>query len=199
MRGALRYGRIVWLAVGLVLGSVIGGFWPHTPLHAIATDRSENIIVATGLVDDNIEAIFFLESLTGTLRAAVPSIREAGSYQAMWEANPSGDLVGVIRRVNQNAARAGGGKGVAPGPAIQMPQAPRFLMVTGLLDLRQGSLPRMRPGRSVVHVVEANTGIVLTYSLQWSPQMHSAGQPLRVPMTLWAADQFPTAVIRAQE
>jgi len=30
-------------------------------------------------------------------------------------------------------------------------------------------------------------------------QMHTSGQPLRMPMTLWAADQFPTAVIRAQE
>jgi len=198
MRGALRHSRILWLVVGLVLGSVIGGFWPHTPLHAIATDRSETIIIATGLVDDNIEAIFFLDSLTGTLRAAVPSLQRMTEYQAMWEANASADLVACVRTVNGNVARLSGGKGAVPRPAIQMPQAPRFLMVTGLMDIRQGAA-RMRPSRSVVYVAEANTGIVMTYVLPWSMQMHNAGQPLRIPMTLWAADQFPTAVIRAQE
>jgi len=29
--------------------------------------------------------------------------------------------------------------------------------------------------------------------------MHSTNQPLRMPMQLWAADQFPTAVVRAPE
>ena len=199
MTGVLRYGRILWLAVGLLLGTVIGGLWPYTPLHAIATDRSESIIIATGLVDESVEAIFFLDSLTGTLRAAVPSLQRMTEYQAMWEANASADLVACVRTVNGNVARLSGGKGAAAArPAIQMPQAPRFLMVTGLMDIRQGS-SRMRPSRSVVYVAEANTGIVMTYLLPWSVQMHTSNQPLRMPMTLWAADQFPTAVIRAQE
>jgi hypothetical protein len=51
----------------------------------------------------------------------------------------------------------------------------------------------------VVHVAEANTGIVMTYVLPWSIQMHNSNQPLRMPMTLWAAQQFSTAVIRAEE
>jgi hypothetical protein len=71
-------------------------------------------------------------------------------------------------------------------------------MVTGLMDLRQGS-SRLRPSRCVVHVAEANTGIVMTYVLPWSIQMHNSNQPLRMPMTLWAAQQFSTAVIRAEE
>jgi hypothetical protein len=155
--------------------------------------------MATGHVDDQIEAVFFLDSLTGLLRAAVPSIRGAGlEYQAMWEANVGADLVSMIQTVNTAAARMSGGKGGAGRPAIQAPQTPRFVMTTGQLDLRQGSA-RMRPGRCVVHVAEANTGIVLTYFLPWSTQMHSSGQPLRMPMTLWAAQQFSTAVIRPQE
>jgi hypothetical protein len=199
MTGALRQSRMALLGIGLLLGSVIGALWPHTPLHAMATDRSENIILATGPVDDNVEAVFFLDSMTGTLRAAVPSLRPMMSYQAMWEANPGADLATAIRMVNENVARLGGAKGAAPaGPAIQMPQNPRFMMVTGLMDIRQGSA-RMRPGRSVVHVAEANTGIVMTYVLPWSLQMHNSGQPLRMPMTLWAADRFPTAVIRAAQ
>ncbi len=201
MIGVLRYRRILWLAVGLLLGTMIGGFWPHTPLHAIATDRSENIIIATGLVDENnIEAIFFLDSLTGTLRAAVPSLKPMNDYQAMWQANPGADLLACIKTVNANAARASGGKGAAAArPAIQTPQTPRFLMVTGLMDIRQGAGARMRPGRAVVYVAEANTGIVMTYAIPWSLQAHTSNQPLRMPMTLWAADVFPTAVIRAEE
>jgi len=83
-------------------------------------------------------------------------------------------------------------------PAIQPPKTPRFIMVTGVMDLRQGSA-RLRPGRAVVYVAEANTGIVITYVLPWSQQMHVANQPLRMPMQLWVADQFPTAVIRAAD
>ena len=39
MFNALRYSRTVWLVVGLLGGLILGGFWPHTPLHAVATDR----------------------------------------------------------------------------------------------------------------------------------------------------------------
>jgi len=197
MTGSLRHSRLLWLAAGVVIGAALATFWPQTPLHAVATDRSENILLATGLVDDQIEAVFFLDSMTGLLRAAVPSLREMAPYQAMWEANAGADLATAIQVANAALARAGG-KGAPPRPPIQAPQSPRFLMVTGLMDIRQGSA-RMRPSRSVVYVAEANTGIVMTYVLPWSLQMHSTNQPLRMPMQLWAADQFPTAVVRAPE
>ncbi len=199
MMGAFRRSRLLWLAVGLLAGVVIGSLLPSTPLHAVATDRSENILMATGFVDDQIEAVFFLDSLTGLLRAAVPSLMRASEYQAMWEANPGADILTAIKTVNTAALKMSGGKGGgAARPAIQPPQTPRFVMVTGLMDLRQGS-SRMRPSRCVVHVAEANTGIVMTYVLPWSIQMHNSNQPLRMPMTLWAAQQFSTAVIRAEE
>lgn len=197
MIGSLRHSRLLWLALGVMVGAAVATFWPQTPLHAVATDRSENILLATGLVDDQIEAVFFLDSMTGLLRAAVPSLREMAPYQAMWEANAGADLATAIQVANTALARAGG-KGAPPRPPIQPPQTPRFLMVTGLMDIRQGSA-RMRPSRSVVYVAEANTGIVMTYVLPWSLQMHSTNQPLRMPMQLWAADQFPTAVVRAAE
>jgi hypothetical protein len=200
MMGALRRSRVVWLGIGLLLGSVLAGLWPHTPLHATATDRSENIIVATGVIDENntIEAIFFLDSLTGRLRAAVPSLQSNMPYQATWWADAGGDLARTIRTVNESVARGSGKGGGAAVAAIPMPQAPRFLMVTGLMDIR-GNMGRMRAARSVVHVVEANTGIILTYMLPWSSQMHTGGQLLQLPMQLWAADLFPTAPVRTQE
>jgi len=198
MIGALRHSRLMWLGIGLLAGVVIGSLCPSTPLHAVATDRSENILMATGFVDEQIEAVFFLDSLTGLLRAAVPSLQRASEYQAMWEANVGADMMTAIQTVNTAAARMSGGKGGVARAVIQPPQTPRFVMVTGLMDLRQGSA-RMRPSRCVVHVAEANTGIVMTYVLPWSTQMHNSNQPLRLPMSLWAAQQFSTAVIRPQE
>jgi len=199
MKGALRHSRLLWLVVGLLAGVVIGRLLPSTPLHAVATDRSENILMATGFVDDQIEAVFFLDSLTGLLRAAVPSLMRASDYQAMWEANPGVDILTAIKTVNAAALKMSGGKGAgAVRPAIQPPQTPRFVMVTGLMDLRAvGS--GVRYARCVVHVAEANTGIVLTYALPWSIQYHNSNRPLRGPMTLWAAQQFTTAVIRPEE
>jgi len=198
MKRAFRHSRLMWLGIGLVAGAVVGGLCPSTPLHAVATDRSENILMATGFVDDQIEAVFFLDSLTGLLRAAVPSLMRASEYQAMWEANVGADMMTAIQAVNTAAVKLGGGKAGTARAAIQPPQTPRFVMTTGLLDLRQGSA-RMRPSRCVVHVAEANTGIVMTYMLPWSIQMHNSNQPLRMPMTLWAAQQFSTAVIRPAE
>ncbi len=33
----LKYSRTTWLVIGLIAGLVIGGFWPDSPLHAVAT------------------------------------------------------------------------------------------------------------------------------------------------------------------
>lgn len=195
---SLRRNRWAWLGGGLVAGMVLGSLLPSIPLHGDTTDRSENIIMATGFVDEGIEAIFFLDSLTGLLRAAVPSLQRMQDYQAMWEANPGADMMNAIQLINAAAAKATGAKGAVPRPAIQPPQSPRFVMVTGWMDVRQGS-SRMKPSRCLVHVAEANTGIVMSYLLPWSPQMHNSNQPLRMPMQLWAAQQFSTAVIRNQE
>ena len=52
-------------------GLVLSGLWPQTPLHATATDRSDTFAIATGAVDDDTEAVYFLDFLTGDLRAVV--------------------------------------------------------------------------------------------------------------------------------
>ena len=61
--------RSLWLAGGLVVGLVIGlnvaGVWPQIPVHAVATHGQDNFAIATGPLDDNVEAIFVLDSVTG--------------------------------------------------------------------------------------------------------------------------------------
>ena len=141
MAYTLRHSRLVWLAIGLALGLVIGGWWPATPLHAVATDRYDTFAIATGPVDDQVEAIYFLDFLTGDLRAAV--LNRLGKFTAFYHYNILTDL------------------GVEPG------KNPRFLMVTGINDIQRGAA-RMRPSRSIVYVAEINSGVVAAYAIPWA-------------------------------
>jgi hypothetical protein len=195
MRFSSRWHRWAWLGAGLIVGWLVSNFWPSTPLHAVATDRAENITIATGMVDSGVEAVFFLDAQSGMLRAGVPSIRQRGGFQAVWEGNLVADLTTVVATVNatikaQNAARRAGEQ----MPEIQLPQNAKFMMITGLLDIRQGPA-RSRPGQTLVYIAEANTGIILAYALPWNPNAHLANQPFRSPLLLWSADKLATALV----
>lgn len=176
-----------WLAVGLVAGLVAGGLVPHTPLHATATDRLENFAIATGPVDEGLEAVYYLDVLTGTLKAAVVSNQTPG-FQARSEVNLNADLMKAVQAVN---SRGGAGR-----PKAQLPSAPNYVMVTGLADIRRTGPARTRPSLGLVYVAETNTGIVLAYVMHWDQNTHSSNTPVVAPLTLWAFDQFTTAVVR---
>ena len=193
---ATRYG-VVGLILGFLPGLILGGFWPTAPLHAVATDRTDNFCIATGIVDENIEAVFLLDSLTGTLRGAVLSNQAAG-FRARYETNVLADLARAVTDVNvriagENAARKR--EGAVLRPEVRLPQAPRFMMVTGATDLRRGAA-RAQPGKSVVYVAEATTGIVLAYAVPWSATDHQTNRASVGTLILWAADQFSNAVVR---
>ncbi len=189
-----RHRWYVGLAIGLLLGLILGGLWPDAPLHATATDRVDNFAIATGFVDDEIEAVYFLDFLTGTLRVAVVS-NVMPSFQARYEANINADLANVVAFIN-----AGGeGRNRSVTGQIQLPQTPNYLMVTGVADLRRGASARQRPGRSLVYVAETNTGILLAYAVPWSKEKHSANQPDYGVLKLWAGDQFSTAIKRPEQ
>ena len=52
--------RSGYLGIGLVIGLVVGlnleGLWPSVPLHAAATHGIDKFAIATGLVDNSVEA-----------------------------------------------------------------------------------------------------------------------------------------------
>ena len=62
---------LVWLGLGLLAGLLVAGFWPSVPLHAVATDKIETFSMATGPVEPEYEAVYFLDHLTGDLHAYV--------------------------------------------------------------------------------------------------------------------------------
>ncbi len=162
--------HFAWLAIGLIVGFVLSGLLPRTPIHAVATDRIDTFAIATGPVDSEFEAVYFLDFLTGDLRACVLG-KNAGVFTAYFNYNVLQDL------------------GVDPT------RNPRFLMVTGMAAIRRGAA-RMQPSVSVVYVAEVTTGNVAAYAIPWSPTMHAANQPIMAPLVPVAVTKFRPAAAR---
>jgi hypothetical protein len=176
-----------------------GGLWPDTPLHAVASDRADNFILATGPADSNCEAVYFLDGLSGTLNAAVLS-KMGRPFQAFYAAAVGADLTARISLLNQGIKQANSRKGAAPPtPLIQAPQNPHYLMVTGTIDLRPASAARQRPGLAVVYVAETTTGIVMAYGLPWDASKHASNVPEQAQLILLTAYQFSAPINAAGE
>jgi hypothetical protein len=192
-----RQAWLAWLAVGLIVGLVIGGLWLETPLHAVATDRYEGFIMATGWVDEGVEAVYFLDSLTGALRAKVVS-NQTQNFQAHYEANVARDFAVAVESLNvrirqaNSAARAG----APPQPEIQIPETPNYMMVTGVTDLRRGGAARARPASAMVYVAETNSGIVLAYVIPWDQHKHNGNMMEAGTLVYWAGDLFTTPLVQ---
>lgn len=161
-----------WLIAGLLLGLAVGGFLPHAPLHAVATDHTDSFAIATGLVDEEMEAIFFLDFLTGSLKGAVLST-STGRFTTAFETSVLDDL-GV--RANQN---------------------PKFMMVTGNAGLRRTG-GQMQPGNAVVYVAETSSGRVAAYAVPWTRGQANSVIPAKGMLMRLDVMQFRTAAVRSQ-
>jgi hypothetical protein len=139
------------LAIGLVIGLNYAGAWPQMPVHAVATHGQDNFVIATGPVDEDVEAIFMLDSLTGDLRAAVISL-QTGKFNSAFSYKVDKDLL-------------------TPGA-----KNPRYLMVTGVANVRRNVQTPNR-GRSIVYVAEVTSGKLAAYAIPWQPARQSAGAP----------------------
>ncbi|MEQ8847259.1 hypothetical protein [Botrimarina sp.] len=171
------------LAAGLLLGQRGAGPWssdaelptvglPPIVADAMATAAHDNFVVATGLVADDVEGLFFLDFLTGDLKGAVINRRGPG-FNGYFTYNIAADFnVGNV-------------------------QNPKYLMVTGLArDLQTGGAGRM--GRSVLYVVEATSGQAVVYGLPWNPSMYSANKPQRGTFIPIARAMLRTEFVRDQ-
>ena len=163
------------LVVGMLLGAVLTaaweGVWEAKPAFATATHGSNNFAIATGLVDDGVEALYFLDFLTGDLRAAVVSRRNA-EFTGFFEYNVLGDFTAIAGQ-------------------------PRFLMVTGLAELPRGR-GAAQLGRSLIYVAEATSGQVFAYALPYSGTLNAAGQPQVGSFLRVAGGSFRDTYVRDQ-
>ncbi len=155
----------VAIGIGLIAGLVLSGIWPSTALHAVATDRNDTYVMATGPLDPDVEAVYLLDCLTGDLGAFVLG-RQPGLWSGIFKRNVSADL-GVDPQKN-----------------------PKFLMVTGLAGLRRGSGSRTPWSGSVCYVAEVTSGRMAVYAIPWSPPMFAAGQLQSRQLELVGVTQF---------
>ncbi|MEM8945310.1 MAG: hypothetical protein AAGD11_09015 [Planctomycetota bacterium] len=160
------------LVLGLFAGAMLMAAWQGlgqgTLVHATATHGQNNFAIATGFVDDSVEAFYFLDFLTGDLRAAAVS-RRTGEFVALFERNIQQDF-------------AGGSKN------------PKYLMVTGLANIPRGRGTQL--GNSLIYIAEASSGEVAAYALPWNASLHAKGQPQRGNFVPLAKGSFRTTFVR---
>ncbi len=168
--------RPAWLAAGATFGLIVGlnvsGVWPSIPLHATATHGLDKFAIATGLVDDTVEAIYFLDFLTGDLRAAVINPK-SGKFNALYTRNIATDF---------GAAGAGA----------------RYLLVTGYADMPRGRA-NFQYAKSIVYVADASTGQVAAYTIPWNSAYMAAGKPQQGEFVPLDVAQFRTAFVRDEQ
>lgn len=194
MFSVLSDSRWGWLGIGLVGGLVVGalvvgGLWPEAPLHAVATDRSETFAVATTPLDADLEAVILLDFLTGSMKARAIGT-QTYKFQAFWETNVTMALAAAVERINSDIKELNKKrKNQAPLDEIQVPEKPRYLLVTGNANLRRRGAA-VRPAMSIVYVVETSSGIVLAYGMTWAPEIIVAGRPFKGNLTLLDGECF---------
>lgn len=167
--------RSGYLGIGLVIGLIVGlnveGIWPSVPLHAAATHGIDKFAIATGLVDNTVEALYFLDFLTGDMKAAVLNPK-TGKFNSLFTRNIAQDF---------------GGAGRNSG----------YLMVTGSVNMPRGTA-NFQFANSIVYVAEASTGAVAAYTIPWNSSQQAAGKSQSSQIVLLDAQPFRTTVVRDQ-
>ena len=154
MTWLIKYRWLLAAVVGLIGGVALCQFWPRTefeiPIRAMATDRIDTFGMATGALDTELEAVYFLDFLTGQLTAVV--VGKQGGIFGTLQADAARDL------------------------QVDPQKNPKFMMVTGFANLRRSG-SRLQWGTALCYVAEVTTGQVVAYAVQWSPTMYQSGQP----------------------
>ncbi|MEM6329491.1 MAG: hypothetical protein AAF790_04490 [Planctomycetota bacterium] len=123
---------------------------PPQLIDAATAQNFENFAVATGPVDGDIEAFYFLDFLTGSLKAVAINTR-TGVFGSRYEYNIAADF---------DSAGA---------------KNPKFLMVTGTARIPRGR-GNTQIASSVVYITEATTGKMAAYIMPWNSSMQAAGK-----------------------
>jgi hypothetical protein len=144
---------VVGVALGLLIGigmltgaTLTASLNPfaslETPLHALATHGGDTMAIATGPIDEGIEGVFILDFITGELICQVLNPR-------------TGTLAGLYKRT------------VAKDLGIEQGKQPKYLMVTGFVEIRQ-NISNVKPADSILYIADANTGRYAAYVLPWN-------------------------------
>jgi len=156
----------VGMSIGTVIGMRAGGLasqpadakaaYEEVRLRAVASHGAETFAIATGLIDEQGEGVFFLDFLTGDLQCFVMNPR-AGKFTGWFKTN-------VVKEL-----------------PVEKGKKPAYVMATGGWNpLRGGG--NQRPAASVVYVADANTGAFAAYSFPWISGTATTLQTQAAPM-----------------
>lgn len=164
------------VAVGVGIGVLATRPAPVLPpveLYATASQAHDNFVIATGFVDEGMEALYFLDFLTGDLKATVINERRPG-FAAFYEYNIAADFnLGTVKN-------------------------PKYLMVTGVARNARNAGAGGQLSHSILYVVEASTGQLMAYGLPWNPSLAASGKPQRGSFIPIARTALRTAFVRDQ-
>lgn len=150
--GVLSLGMVAGLALGI--GATLGilrsptrspealaqAKFDELKLHASASMGSETFAIATGMIDEDGEGVFFLDYLTGDLNCFVMNPR-VGKFVGWFQTNVMNDL-----------------------PATKG-KKPSYVLATGMWHAKgNGSV---RPADTVVYVADGNSGAFAAYTFPW--------------------------------
>jgi len=164
---------VLGLLVGAALMAATSGLRQQgSQVQASATHGEDNFAIATGMIDDRLEAFYFLDFLTGDLRAAAVS-RRTGEFVAFFERNIQQDFGGRSKN-------------------------PKYLMVTGLADIPRGRA-NTQIGQSLIYITEATSGEVSAYALPWNSSLSAKGLQQRGGFIRLGGGSFRTTFVRDDE
>ncbi|MCG8448584.1 MAG: hypothetical protein MI725_03265 [Pirellulales bacterium] len=163
---------VLGIFVGVVVTAAGMGVGRGVSVEASATHGLDNFAIATGFVDRGVEAIYFLDFLTGDLRAAVIS-RRTGQFDAVYQYNVQQDFGTQIKN-------------------------PKYLMVTGIADLPRGAR-NTQLGNSLIYIAEATTGQLYCYALPWDSSASAAARPQTNQFIPMGGGSIRTTFIRDAE
>ena len=154
MKQSLLFGfGTALLSLGLAVGGYLTGRVVQNesspvarPVLAASSSESDGVVLATGAFGSSAEAMYYLDSQSGRLSAALLS-RSAPEFQKTFSRNVKNDLVKAANQLQ-----------------IPVPTTPKFLMTTGETDVRNVGA-RGALSNAFVYVAEINSGLVLVYAL----------------------------------
>ena len=163
--------RVVWLGAGLLTGLLAGALWPDAPIRAVATSHQDNLVMCTGSVDGKGEAVYILDSITGTLRAYVLS--PVGKFTVRYQNNVIKDM------------------------ELDVQKNPRYTMVTGNHRFSRAGAGTGNWGNSVLYVAEVTSGKMIAYAMPWNTAVRNTGRGGSTTLIPVDSMQFREPVVRS--
>ncbi|MBR5414883.1 MAG: hypothetical protein IK105_03010 [Thermoguttaceae bacterium] len=149
----MKFARQTAVSALLIVSALVVGLALRRPsppgISATASSESSGAVLSTGYFNSNVEALYYLDSQSGRLSAALMA-RSDPEFIKTYTRNIKADLYESLRLY----------------PNVPVPQRPNFIMVSGDSDARKvGVGEEGNLAKSFVYVAETQTGMVLVYVL----------------------------------